>query len=314
MLFTRIFWSINTKKLDRVFFFSHPNTQLLDLAGPTQVFYECGTYGHPFELIHISILSEIATTGQILIHQLRSFQEFEPRASDLIFISGFDLNSFRKHNYKAFFAWLQKANKVKATICSICVGAFLLAESQLLNRKKCTTHWRYILQLKKNYPKLKVVENVVFTKDENIYTSAGITTGIDLALHLVEARHGKVFAAKVAKEMVVYIRRNPEDHQESVFIEFKNHPEEKLHLLQDWIHQNLHKKITLAELGDQLHVSPRTITRLFRKHLNLSTHEYILKLRIEKAQRMYTDPAHKLSYISEQCGIPIKRLRAVLNA
>src|SRR6056297_2178490 len=125
-----------------------------------------------------------------------------------------------------------------------------------------TTHWRFIETLGKNFPSLKVLDNRLFVKSGNIHTSAGVTTGIDLALFLIEERHGEITAIKIAKELAVYLRREGTDEQKSVYLQFRNHHDQKIHIIQDWLIHNLDKRATIETLADLVHISPRSLTRI----------------------------------------------------
>jgi transcriptional regulator GlxA family with amidase domain len=125
--------------------------------------------------------------------------------------------------------WVAKCHQKGITICSICTGAFLLAKAGILDDKECTTHWRYTEQLQQRHTRLKVLHNRLYVKSGNVYTSAGIATGIDLALFLLEERHGRRFASQVAKELVVYIRREGAEEQESIYLQQRDHTDEKIH-------------------------------------------------------------------------------------
>ena len=117
---------------------------------------------------------------------------------------------------RGFLEWLNEQYYNGATICSICTGAFLLAESGLLNGKDCITHWKYLKQFQEQYKMVNMVSNRLFVESDNIFTSAGVASGIDLALYILEKRYGSLFASKIAREIVIYFRRAGNDPQLSI--------------------------------------------------------------------------------------------------
>ncbi|HAA10705.1 MAG TPA: AraC family transcriptional regulator, partial [Cytophagales bacterium] len=246
-----------------VFFYIPDQLHLLDLSGVLQAFQESNYLGEDYQFQFIGNQESIDTSSGLSLASIVSFEGLATTQEDIIFIPGFDTHqAIKSEEHQDFFAWLNEANQAGTSICSICTGAFFLAKSGLLSDRSCTTHWRYVKKLAQDFPSLRVQANVLFTKDENIYTSAGIVTGIDLALFLLEERHGAQHAAEVAKELVVYKRRQGTDSQESVYLQYRNHHDERIHKVQDWIVHNLEKAATLESLAELVHLSPRNLTRL----------------------------------------------------
>jgi len=253
------------KEATTVYFYIPKQVTLLDLSGVVEVFQEAIGLGFQYELQFISSTSSVDSSSGLELAALTHFSKTKPKENDLVFISGtstqqIDLNA----EDDSFFEWLQEVNENKTTICSICSGAFFLAKAGLLNHKECTTHWKLVDKLKKDFPLAQTQKNILFTQSGTIYTSAGIITGIDLALHIIEQRHGKETAATIAKELVVYKRRNGNDEQESIYLQNRNHRNEKIHIIQDWIISNLEKTSTIDFLADLVHIGPRNLTRIFK--------------------------------------------------
>jgi transcriptional regulator GlxA family with amidase domain len=192
--------------------------------------------------------------------------------------------TFEKSN-EEFYKWLIQQYGNGAKICSVCTGAYLLAQSGLLDGKKCTTHWKYLDDFRARFPKVGLITDRLFVEDQRIYTSAGVSSGIDLALYLLEVTFGPIFATKIAKEVVVYLRRTEEDPQLSVFLQFRNHLEQRVHLVQDNLAQHLDKKLTIEELAEEVNMSPRNLTRIFKKTTGITIGDYLDKLRMETASQ-----------------------------
>ncbi|MBF4515554.1 DJ-1/PfpI family protein [Flavobacterium sp. ANB] len=304
-----------TKLKSTVYFYIPKHVSLLDLSGVVEVFQEANNLVFNYQLKFVSSQTSMNSNSGLELSSLTQFTETNPQKNDIIFVSGFSTHQLAKlAEEPSFFEWLQDANKNQATICSVCTGAFLLAKSGLLDHKECTTHWKLVEKLKKDFPLLKVQTNTLYTKSDNVYTSAGIVTGIDLALFIIEERHGKEAATAIAKELVVYKRRNGSDEQESVYLQNRNHRDEKIHTIQDWIIYNLEKTSNIEFLADLVFISPRNLTRIFKKETGITIAEYRTKLRIEKAKSLLANSDYKIEHIAHLCGYKTsKQLRVVLD-
>ena len=301
--------------ISTVYFYIPKQVTILDLSGVLQVFEEAKFLGFSYHLKFISNQSTIKSSSGLELSSLQDYRKTNPTQNDIIFISGSSTNQIELHTEDAaFFDWLQQANTNKTTICSVCTGAFLLAKSGLLNHKDCTTHWSFVDKLQKDFPLLKTQDNSLFTKSKNIYTSAGVVTGIDLALFLIEERHGSQVANLVAKGLVVYKRRQATDEQESVYLQNRSHQDQQIHTIQDWIIHNLEKASTIDDLAELVHISPRNLTRTFKKQTGVTIAEYRTKLRIEKAKSLLSNSDYKIEHIANLCGYKTsKQLRMVLE-
>ena len=295
----------------RLIFVISPRTHLLDLAGPDQVFFEAIFFKAPFEIEYCSFAPEEAGTASGLrFANLRHYTELEPKKGDYIFIPGMDTDVIdHSHNraMKDLFHWLSAAYTRGVRLCSICTGAFLLAAAGLLDGKICTTHWKYTRKLQSRYPRLKVQENVLFTEKDGLFTSAGIASGVDMALHIVEKEMGAYFTNKVAREIVVYIRRDGGQAQESIFLSYRNHLHAGIHTVQDWLVENLDRKATLPQLAEMAHMSTRNFTRIFRKETGVTIGEYLTMLRKEKIAELLKKPDLSRPQVAQQVGLKSAR-------
>ena len=298
----------------RVFFYISSDVVLLDLAGIVQVFEECSFFDVVYEMHFVGSFSDVRSTSGLMIGALENFENYIPGSDDIIFVPGRGMKNFHIKEYDSFFCWLKQANSRKTTICSVCTGAFLLAHCGLLNGRKCTTHWRFTKKLQEQFPLIKVEENKVFVKDENIYTSAGVTTGIDLALSLIEENHDPETAINVAKEIVVYMRRNGDEEQESPYLKYRDHHDQTVHKVQNWIISNIGNKMFINDIALIANCSPRNLTRVFKIHTGVTVSQYINSVRIEKATRMLLNTGFKFEYIAKLCGYhDTKQLRHILR-
>ncbi len=297
-----------------LYFFITENVHLLDLSGMLQVFQESSQYGLEYEIEYLSTQPRVMTSSGLEFSNLKDFQLFLPSENDIVCVPGSKSPVSAGEEFQHFFRWLKTAHERGAKICSICSGAFMLAESGLLDHRSCTTHWALTDQLEKQFPKLLVKKNVLFIADQNIYTSAGFTTGVDLALYLIEEQHGSELAAKLARELVVYIRRDGGEQQLSIYMQFRSHQDEKVHAIQDWIVQNIDKKTSIEALADRVHTSPRNLTRIFKEKTGITLTDYRNKVRLEKAKSLMKNTGYKMDHVAKLCGYTNSRqLRSLLQ-
>ncbi len=294
----------------KIVFLVLPHVHLMDLAGPDQVFLEAIGFDAPFEIEYCSSVNSFSSSSHLPFGKLNHFSKVKLKADDFLIIPGAELHYLQSKEFKsdkALFDWIRNCRERNVKICSVCSGAFVLAESGILNDKECTTHWKRTDELQKQYPKAKVTENVLFTEDDNIYTSAGVASGIDLALYILEQLMGEYFAHKVARELVIYSRRTGSQKQQSELLNFRNHIHSGIHKVQDWLQENLHKKVSLTDLAEIACMSDRNFTRIFKKETSLTVNEYITLLRKEKIGQLINNPDISKQQIAKQCGLKSER-------
>ena len=306
------------KAIRKVVFIVPPNVHLLDLSGPAHVFYEALEMGAPLELKFASLngCAEVKSNAGLNFFKLVPFREFDLSASDLIFVPGLDFSLLADSAFISgnthFFDWLKKQHAKGVTICSVCTGAFLLAEAGILNGKRCTTHWRYLARFRAKYPGVELLDNRLFVVEQKLYSSAGVSSGIDLALFILEKEFGSKLAADVARETVVYFRRNESDPQLSIYLQYRNHIQEQIHKVQDLVLNNLADGLKVAELAEKVHMSPRNLTRLFKKSTGLTIGKYQGLLRSEHASSLL-GKGQKVEAVARACGLRRSQLRELLK-
>lgn len=289
----------------KIVFFIPDKVHVLDLTGPVQVFYEANNYGANYELIYCSLGQDVISSAGLAFSCERSFTDILLQNGDYIFLPGAEMDYLRSaefKNEKQFLSWLVENNERGVNICSICTGAFILAESGLLNFKTCTTHWKRIEELKTTYPELQTKNDVLYTIEKNLYTSAGITSGIDLSLAIVEEHYGALFAHKVSRELLVYYRRSGNHTQQNVYLNYRNHMQIGIHTVQDWLIENLERKFTIAQLSAIANMSERNLTRVFKKATGLTINEYTKQIRLEKLKTLMYNTELKSDFIAGKIG------------
>ncbi len=294
----------------KVAFIVPPNVELLDLAGPAQVFTEARFNGYELVIQFYSFSKAVASTSGLGFGQLSNFSNASLTEGDYVFVPGMNFeyvssDSFRDE--KTFFDWLNDCAVKKVNVCSVCNAAFALGEAGLLDGRDCTTHWRRIDALQSRFPKAHVIPDILFTKSDNIYTSAGISAGIDLALAILEELKGPRFVHTVARGMVVYHRRSQTQSQKSVYLDFRNHINPKIHEVQDYLIDNIAGENSIETLAANVAMSPRNLTRVFKETTGLTVIEYLTTLRKETAKTLLNNPDFTIEYIASQCGFKSAR-------
>jgi len=293
-----------------------PTVQLLDLAGPVQVFTEAKGYGFETDIEFYSFSQDLVSSAGLPFGVLQHFSCAELSEGDIVFLPGVDfdyLQSLSLKREREFVIWIKELAKKRVIICSICNGAFLLGEAGLLNNITCTTHWKRIKQLQDRFPLAKVVDDVLYVKSGLIYTSAGISAGVDLALSILEDLQGPLFTHKVAKELVVYQRRSSDHSQISIYMDYRNHINQQVHTVQDFIINHLSVDISLTQLSDLVFMSPRNLTRVFKNKTGITIWEYLSKIRAERAKILANDPQSTAKSIACQCGFKnVRQLQRIL--
>jgi transcriptional regulator GlxA family with amidase domain len=267
----------------RVAFVLSPGVHLLDLAGPAQVFFSDAL---DYELHWVAEAAEVTTAQGLPVRASVSWPALT--ADDLVVVPG-----WRSPSLAATFALgrgtldrIRAHHEAGGMVVSVCAGADALGRAGLLDGRRCTTHHDLQDELAARYPKATVVRDVLYVVDGRVATSAGIASGIDLALYLVAVRHGPAVAARVARSMVVYARRNGDEHQSSAMLRHRSHVDDTVHRVQDVIDARFTVRIPLAALADEAGVSQRTVTRLFGRATGLTPLRYQHLLRVERAEHL----------------------------
>jgi transcriptional regulator GlxA family with amidase domain len=300
-----------------VCFLLFPRVHLMDLAGPVQVFYEASKHGSAvYKVVFCGVSKQVTSEQGLGLGELKPFEEIRLKKGDFIFIPGMDFTSFKEGLFSAdirtITPWLgdHLANGVQ--IASVCSGALVLAATGLLDRKKCTSHWKCIDYMTQNFPMANVQTDTLYVQDGNIFTSAGMASGIDMALSILEAQHGPVLPAKVAREIVVYMRRNNMDHQQTIYLDYRTHFNPSVHRVQDYIISNPAKNPGLEELAAIGNTSVRTLTRLFKNATGHTIIEFKNAVKVELARTLVHNKSYTMEKISSLCGFQsVRHLRRI---
>jgi len=277
--------------------FAYPDCQLLDVSGPWQVFASANALS-PQPLYQLTLVADavgpVATNGGLAVHATHSYHQLNRLLPlDTLLVAG-GSGVIQQREIAAVKEALCAVAPQVRRLGSICSGAFLLAAAGLLDGCRVTTHWRHAQQLADEYPALSVEPDALYIESNARYTSAGVTAGVDLALSLVEADHGAALAGRVARELVVFLHR---PGGQSQFSEALRHQQDAgpLRRLLDQLHADPASDHSLERMADVMAVTPRHLTRLFRRHLQVSPGAYLTQLRLEQARLALLNEREQLS-------------------
>ncbi|GAA4200743.1 GlxA family transcriptional regulator [Actinocatenispora rupis] len=261
-----------------------PGLHLLDLAGPAQAFSAATDLGHPYDLRYVAEQPDVPTAQGVTLHADLSWPALGP--DDLVLVPGWRASLLRGPTPigSATAQRIADHHAAGGTVASVCAGADALGRAGLLDGRRCTTHHEVQEEFARRYPRATVVRDVLYVVDGRVVTSAGIASGIDLALHLIATRHGPALAARVARSMVVYARRNGDAPQASALLRHRAHVSDSVHRAQDLIDERFAEPLPLADLAARTGVSERTLTRRFTAATGLTPLRYQQSLRVERAR------------------------------
>ena len=297
-------------KKRQVIFLLLPKMHLLDLAGPDQVFLEAGDFGINLSVVYAGVEDEVTCSTGMKISGLQHFDTLLVEPGDFILIPGADIKqliSDKIRHEKQVLKWLVESYRNGAYISSVCTGAFFLGKSGLLDGRKCTTHWKHTEKLQAHFPLAKVENDILFTEDNRIFTSAGVAAGIDLALHIIQKLKDELTASKIARELVVHVRRKGHHSQQSIYTAYRDHIHAGIHDVQDFVQENIDRKISLTQLAAVACMSPRNLTRVFKKETGITVNNYINRVRKEVLINLKTNPDLTRKQMAALCGLASER-------
>ncbi len=279
--------------------FLYDDFQLLDASGPVTTFEIAGRMGP--DAYRLAILSigggQVRSSSGIAID---TAAVAEADAIDTMLVVGGE-GSRNAMTCAASIAWLQARADDTRRMCSVCSGAFVLAAAGLLDNRRATTHWRRADQLQRLFPAVRVERDRIHVCDGAVWTSAGITAGIDLALALIADDLGETLARRVAQEMVVYYRRPGGQSQFSVLAELGGDTTAFSPLF-EWMRANLSRRLTVEDLAAHMAMSPRNFSRAFAREVGISPARAVERLRLEAARERVESSCDPIERIATTTG------------
>ncbi len=279
---------------------------LLDVAGPAEAFRVANKLCPDAFAQHFCGPSTEVESGIPGLHLARIQplpQKLPPEA--LVIVSGVVGKHIRLDEPEArvIIDWLAARHPVDGfTLMTVCAGALFAAAAGLTRQRDCTTHHSCLAQLADLDPSARLHDNRIFVEDGNLVSSAGITAGIDLALHMVARHCGPRVASEVARDMVVYQRRAGTDSALSPWLEHRNHMHPGVHRVQDAVVRNPAAPWSAQTLAEQAHTSARHLTRLFREHAGCTPMDYLYQIRVALARDMLRETRLNLEMVAEKSG------------
>ncbi|WP_405550466.1 GlxA family transcriptional regulator [Streptomyces sp. NBC_01171] len=278
-----------------------PGVRLLDVTGPIEVFATANDFGGRYRVrIASPDGSEVVTASGTGLGVDLAVGQVDYVSDVVVVPGGPEWPSLVKDD--ALLDAVKALDDRSRCTASVCTGAFLLAAAGLLDGRRATTHWRSAGQLALRYPRVTVDTDALFVRDGRVMTSAGVSSGIDLSLALVEEHHGADVARAVAKDMVVFMQRPGGQSQFSVRTRTPHARQEMLRRVLDAVAQDPSANHTLAAMARRAGVSTRHVTRLFRDELGTTPAHYVEQVRMEAAQAMLEGSDDPMASVARRTG------------
>ncbi len=286
-----------------------PDAQILDIAGPLEVFSRASRWliderlakSPSYDVALVAAARGSLPMSNGLKFLVEASIEGVATPIDTLMVCGGRGVSAAMRDQK-LIAWLRKTAPRVRRLCSVCTGTFLLAEAGLLDRRSATTHWGACDALQRRFPQIRVQTDPIFVRDGRVYTSAGVTAGIDLALALVEEDHGRRVALGVARELVMFLRRPGGQSQFSAQLSAQSADREPIRELQAWIADHLSDDLSVARLAKRAAMSARNFARVFLRETGMTPATFVEMTRVEAARRRLEESDDGIDCIAELCG------------
>lgn len=305
-----VFNSTKMKQTKKVVIVAMTGRMLMDFVGPVDVFTTANLFltdlgrKDGYEVQVAAPMSDKKLTTGAGMEVLCEVCAMDIRSRiDTLIISNYEFQEKPSDPFEPFYQWLSKRTYHNTRrIASVCAGAFALAKAGLIDKRKVTTHWNLNEKLKQTYPQLNVDTNLFFARDGHIYTSGGVSSGIDMALAMVEEDFGKELAIKVARELVVYLYRPGYQSQFGSLLPSYDASglSQKLRV---WVLEHLNEILDVRRIADHLNMSTRNFTRVFHKQTGIPPARFVEKVRVEQARKLLEDTDKSLENIAEICGL-----------
>lgn len=290
--------------------------QSLDVSGPLDVFAEADRFLPPEAHYRLEVIAAeeapLSCSNGWPVAAHRSYREAAERY-DLLLVAGGPALVERDFD-PALYAWLREASARAARFGSICNGALMLARAGLLAGRTVTTHWNDAALLARLCPSARVEPDRLYVRDGALYTSAGVTAGIDLALYLLAQDHGGEVALAVAKRLVVFTQRAGGQSQFSPYLAPHAEPSSPLAQVRDYVLAHLDERLSLAVLAGVANMSTRNFSRVFAREAGFTPAEFVERARVDAARAMLEGGSAPLKTIAYRCGFgDLHRMRAVFH-
>ena len=294
----------STSKPRRIVILAFPRVQPLDVIGPAEVFAGADTLtgGGTYTVDVVGKEPDpiaVRSGGYSLVPKTTIARCRGP-IDTLIVAGGTGVRA--AEDDVDLIRWIRSAARRSRRVTSVCSGSFLLARAGLLEGKTVTTHWASTEELARRHPELEVDPTPIFVRDGNVWTSAGVTSGMDLSLALVEEDLGRETAVEIARWLVLFLQRPGGQAQFSSHLSAQVAERRPLRELQSWIADNLDSDLRVETLAERAAMSPRNFARFFRREIGMTPAAYVEELRVERARQLLEESADPVDAISARCG------------
>jgi transcriptional regulator GlxA family with amidase domain len=281
----------------------YPGIMAMDVFGPLEAFASANIIaGRPLYRLAIAgkTTAPVETSLGLPIVPSVALADIEGPIDTLLVSGGFGQSDASCD--EQLIAWLREG-RLRARRCgSICTGAFVLAAAGLLDGKRATTHWAMAEELSRRYPQVAVDADRIFVRDGSVYTSAGVTTGIDLALGLIEEDHGRTLSLRVARALVAYLKRPAGQSQFSnhLLAQFAASP--PVRLAQEWALEHLAADLSAKALAKRAGMSERSFRRAFVEETGETPRDFVERIRVDAARGMFEEAQSAVQVVARRCG------------
>jgi transcriptional regulator GlxA family with amidase domain len=295
------------RRTHRVAMLAYPQAQVLDITGPLEVFSRTSRWlrdhaGRRVPAYAVELVAArrglIETSGGLRLLATRGYRELG-RVETLLVAGGIGYEAAAQD--EALLAWLRARVAGVPRVGSICTGALVLAAAGLLDGRSATTHWAYCDRLARSAPRTRVEPDALYVRSGRVYTSAGVTAGMDMALAMVEQDWGKATALAVARELVMFVKRPGGQSQFSTFLEAQLR-DDRFGDLELWMLEHLEADLSVKRLARRCSMSERHFARLFTARIGRPPASHVARLRIEAARRRIEEGASRLKDVARECG------------
>ncbi|HEY3645614.1 MAG TPA: GlxA family transcriptional regulator [Gammaproteobacteria bacterium] len=292
----------------RVVMFGYPDAQMLDITGPLEAFARSSRLLHDRGISRLPAYDvelvglrpgPFATSSGVRLVAERSYKDIAD--ADTLLIAG-GMGCFAVMEDEDVLRWIRRLAPKVTRLGSVCNGALILAKAGLLKGRSATTHWDDIAHLLRLGPSVRVQPDAIYVRDGNIYTSAGITAGIDMALAMVEEDWGQPVALATAQMLVMFLKRPGGQSQFSAQLAAQFSEDDKLRELQLWMLEHLQQDLSIPKLAARVAMSERNFARRFAESVGMTPAAYVSKIRLEAARRKLEENDLQVSQVARRCG------------
>jgi transcriptional regulator GlxA family with amidase domain len=280
------------------------NAQSLDISGPLDAFLEANRQAPAKCNYQVRLLSmgpeRAVKAGAMSLTTDGSILDDEKPIDTLLVAGTPDYN--QAHSAASLHAWLRRQAPRTRRYGSVCTGAFFLGAAGLLDGLSATTHWQHATELAEQFPAAQIVPDQIFLQDGALWTSAGVTAGIDLALKLIEDDHGRNVALAVARRLVVFLKRPGGQSQFSAHLAAQLATEGRIQAVQNWILDHLSLDLSVSTLASRAAMSVRNFTRVFQQEAGTTVADFVEMARVDSARRLLEDTDKALQRVASSCG------------